>query len=139
MNKQEKVEILEGLIVKWNAHPSLDYGNRDCGAFFAELYKAFTGKTILSDWQGQYNNEETLTKWVDSLGYENINEALTDIINIKSQSPTSAKYGDPVTFISPKGVGIGICKDNKLLFLNVKNRGFIRMPLRLGSRSWSIK
>lgn len=113
----------------------LRYGTFDCAIFAAKCIEAITGTNPISDLLGKYKSKKESLALIKSLcpsgEYSELIKIRCANSKYKEVTRAYAAHGDLVEYMTPEGVGLGICLGSDFIAVGPKHLLFYSMQLAL--------
>lgn len=116
---------------------SFAWGRFDCVHFGAAWVAKATGHNPLKGLKLRYRSRDGAIKSLERLGYDSIAAAITAHIGEPLTSRFLARRGDIVTLPRDGMDGVGICVDERCVFLHPET-GLTFVPLKDVASAWRV-
>jgi hypothetical protein len=123
-----------------NAAQSFAWGRWDCALMAAKHVDCITGTWHQDIHGGKYDDADSAASYLASLGTDGLGGLATQILGAPLANKKMAQRGDVVTFKTTLGPALGIVdlSGMKIIGLDPKETGFIRLPLALSTSAWRV-
>lgn len=94
---------------------TFSWGGNDCALFAANWVLERTGKDYAAEFRGTYHTETGSVQALNNLGYDNLTDALHQLLGQPLEAPGLAQRGDVALVDTPLGIACGVVTVNGVL------------------------
>ena len=127
--------ILDDQIVAVQDTP-FTWGTFDCSMFAADVVLAMTGVDYAVGFRGQYKSKRGSLSRIKTLGYQDLDDVLTQRIGKPLKSVNFLQRGDLVLFDGGNGLAAGICLGAKSV--GAGDVGLVSVDTSTCIKGWKI-